>query len=84
MTVTGTHRGEMMGPAPTGRRVRTSGIDVFRLADGKLAEHWATVDALGMLRQIGVVPVPGPASLVRTVAHMARKRLATAARRSGR
>lgn len=75
VTVSGTHRGEMMGLAPTGRRVRTSGIEVFRLAGGKLAEHWATFDALGMLRQIGLVPVPGPGLLVRTLVHKARKRL---------
>ncbi|MDQ6910885.1 MAG: ester cyclase [Actinomycetota bacterium] len=75
VTVSGTHRGEMMGLAPTGRRVRTSGIEVFRLAGGKLAEHWATFDALGMLRQIGMAPVPGPALLARTLVHQTWKRL---------
>jgi len=66
VTVTGTHRGEMMGLAPTHKRVQTNGIEVFRLEDGKLAEHWATVDALGMLRQLGMVPVPKPPLLLRT------------------
>ena len=60
VAVSGTHRGEMLGLAPTGRRVRTSGIEAEHLAGGKLAEHWATFDALGMLRQIGLVPVPAP------------------------
>ena len=83
VTVSGTHLGEMMGLAPTGRRISTSGIEVFRFEDGKMAEHWAAFDALGMLRQIGLVPVPGPALLVRTLAHQARKRLA-GMRRSGR
>ena len=75
VAVTGTHHGEMMGLAPTGRRVQTSGIEVFRLAGGTLAEHWATFDAMGMLRQIGMVPVPGPGLLVRTLVHQAKKRL---------
>jgi predicted ester cyclase len=55
VSVSGTHRGEMLGLAPTGKRIRTSGIEVFRIEDGKMAEHWATFDVLGMLRQIGVV-----------------------------
>jgi steroid delta-isomerase-like uncharacterized protein len=75
VAVSGTHRGEMMGLAPTGRQVRTSGLEVFRLEGGKLAEHWATFDSLGMLRQIGMVPVPGLTLLVRTLVHQAKKRL---------
>ncbi len=81
-TVNGTHRGEMMGLAPTGKRIQTSGIDVFHREGGKLAEHWATFDALGMLRQIGMVPVPSPPWLARTLAYQARKR-PPAARGSG-
>jgi predicted ester cyclase len=75
VSVSGTHRGELMGLAPTGRRVRTSGIEVFRFERGKMAEHWAAFDALGMMRQIGMIPVPGPALLARTLVHQARKRL---------
>jgi steroid delta-isomerase-like uncharacterized protein len=78
VTVSGTHRGELMGLAPTGKRVRTSGIEVFRLEDGKLAEHWATFDALGMLRQLGMVPVPTAPLLVRTLVHRASKLLGAA------
>jgi steroid delta-isomerase-like uncharacterized protein len=75
LTVSGTHRGAMMGLAPTGRRVRTSGIEVFRVENGKIAEHWATFDALGMLRQIGMRPIPGPSLLVRTLMYQAKRRL---------
>jgi steroid delta-isomerase-like uncharacterized protein len=75
VTASGTHCGEMMGLAPTGKHVRTSGIEVFRLEGGKLAEHWATFDALGMLQQIGMVPMPTPPVLVRTLVYQARKRL---------
>ena len=75
VSVSGTHRGEMLGLAPTGRRVRTAGIEVFRFEGGKMAEHWATFDALSMLRQLGMIPVPGPPLLVRTLVHHVRKRL---------
>ena len=46
-----------------------------------LAEHWATFEALDMMQQIGMVPVPGPALLVRTLLHQARKLLARASSR---
>ncbi len=41
-----------------------------------MAEHWATFDALGMMRQIGMVSVPKPPLLVRTLVHQAKKLLA--------
>lgn len=56
--VCGTHRGELMGIAPTGREVRLTAIEIFRLANGKIAEQWVLVDNLGMLRQLGVFPPP--------------------------
>ena len=40
-----------------------------------MAEHWATFDALGLMRQIGMVPVPKPPLLARTIVHQARKLL---------
>jgi hypothetical protein len=66
----------MMGMAPTGKRVTASGIEVFRFQNGKMAEHWATFDALGMMRQIGVISVPTPSLPVRTLIHQVRRRLA--------
>jgi hypothetical protein len=68
----------MMGLAPTGRRVRTSGIEVLRFERGRMAEDWATFDAVEMVRQIGTITVPGPAQLTRTLVHQARKRLPVA------
>lgn len=50
----GTHRGVFMGHAPTGRRFRAGGIDIFRVRDGRLAERWGEFDTLGMLRQLGL------------------------------
>jgi steroid delta-isomerase-like uncharacterized protein len=52
-TFTGTHRGEIMGVEPTGRSVTVRGIEMNRIADGKIAESWAISDALGLLEQLG-------------------------------
>jgi steroid delta-isomerase-like uncharacterized protein len=57
----GTHTGELMGIEPTGKEVTVSGITVSRLADGKIAEEWELMDALGMLVQLGAVPQPATA-----------------------
>lgn len=61
LTLTATHRGEFMGLPATGRTIRLSGIDINRIAEGKLAERWANQDDLGVLQQLGIVPVPQPA-----------------------
>jgi steroid delta-isomerase-like uncharacterized protein len=55
---TGTHRGEFMGIAPTGRSVEISVIAIFRFEDGRIAEIWEEADILGLLRQIGVEGLP--------------------------
>lgn len=57
-TNTGTHAGEFMGIPATGRTVTVSGIDVHRLRDGRLAEHWHVVEELQMLQQLGVIAAP--------------------------
>lgn len=54
----GTHEGELLGIAPTGREVTLSGIVIFRIADGQVAERWGQFDSLGMLRQLGAIEVP--------------------------
>lgn len=55
-TMTGTHEGELVGIAPTGERVAAQQSHWFRVVDGKLAEHWAVRDDLGLMRQLGVMP----------------------------
>jgi steroid delta-isomerase-like uncharacterized protein len=62
ITASGTHTGELLGIPPTGRRVRMAGVAIHRIASGKLVEHWAQIDLLGLLQQLGAVPVllPGP------------------------
>ena len=51
-TIRATHQGEYMGIAPTDKQVTFTGIHIFRLAEGKLAEHWLEVDMLGLLQQL--------------------------------
>ncbi|MDP8951660.1 MAG: ester cyclase, partial [Actinomycetota bacterium] len=58
-TFRGTHQGEFMGNAPTGKRVTMAGIDIFRIADGKIVELWGQEDVLGMMQQLGAIPEPG-------------------------
>ena len=58
-SVTGTHQGEFWGIGPTGKQVTFSGIDIVRVADGKLVEHWGEIDALGLMQQLGAIPAPG-------------------------
>jgi predicted ester cyclase len=55
-TFSGTHKGEFMGIAPTGKQVTVGMIEILRIAGGKLVEHWNIVDRLGMMQQLGVVP----------------------------
>jgi steroid delta-isomerase-like uncharacterized protein len=55
-TFTGTHRGEVMGIDATGRQVAVDGLEVNRIADGKIAESWALSDSAGLLEQLGARP----------------------------
>lgn len=54
----GTHQGELMGIAPTGRSLAVHTSDFFRFEDGKIVEQWAQVDNLGLLQQLGALPAP--------------------------
>ena len=54
--LSGTHKGEFFGFAPTGRRMEITGIDMLRLRDGKIVEFWYNEDTLGLFRQLGVTP----------------------------
>src|SRR5574341_287051 len=53
------HTGPFMGIPPTGSRIAVTGMDMFRLKNGKIVESWAFADALGMLQQLGVLPPMG-------------------------
>jgi predicted ester cyclase len=54
--LSGAHEREFMGVAGTGRRVEAMGMDIVRVADGKIVDHWGEFDAMGLLRQIGAIP----------------------------
>ena len=52
-TYHGTHAGDFLGVPATGRKVHFDTIDVFRVRDGRLADHWGIADLLGLLIQLG-------------------------------
>jgi len=51
-TFHGTHRGEFKGIVPTEKKVSFDIIDIFRIADGKMVEHWAVADWMGLMQQL--------------------------------
>jgi steroid delta-isomerase-like uncharacterized protein len=54
----GSHVGEFLGMPATGRAYTIAGIDIHRLREGKMAEHWHVVDQLSQLQQLGLIPQP--------------------------
>jgi steroid delta-isomerase-like uncharacterized protein len=57
-TNAGTHVGPFLGIPPTGKSFSIAGIDIHRIQDGRMAEHWHVVDQLTMLQQLGLLPAP--------------------------
>jgi predicted ester cyclase len=49
---TGTHGGTYFGVAPTGKPLRFTSCDIFRIQDGLIAEHWGMGDIAGVLAQL--------------------------------
>ena len=60
-TNAGTHVAEFAGTPATGRTFTINGIDIYRVADGRLCEHWHVIDQLSMLGQLGLLPSPASA-----------------------
>lgn len=54
--VTGTHKGDLQGIPPTGKKVSFIARDFITLRDGKITEVWVNGDMLGMMQQIGAKP----------------------------
>ncbi len=52
-TVTGTHKGDFLGVAATGRRISARGVQIARFEKGLLVERWGSSDQLGILQQLG-------------------------------
>ena len=61
ITMSGTHKGEFMGLPPTGKRFEIEGIDIIRVRDGLVTEHWGVTDALALMQQLGAIPEQAPA-----------------------
>jgi steroid delta-isomerase-like uncharacterized protein len=51
LSFSGTHQGDLLGVAPTGKRITFSGVNLYRLAGGRIAETWQMTDWAGALRQ---------------------------------
>ncbi|WIG61123.1 MAG: hypothetical protein OJF49_003871 [Ktedonobacterales bacterium] len=59
LTTRGTHQGVFLGIPPTGKQVMTTGIEIYRMASGKIVEHWNNYDDLGLFQQLGAFPPMG-------------------------
>jgi steroid delta-isomerase-like uncharacterized protein len=57
-TFHGTHEGEFMGLPPSGKTVTMGLIDIVRISDGRVVEHWSMGDELGMMQQLGIILQP--------------------------
>jgi steroid delta-isomerase-like uncharacterized protein len=56
--VEGTHKGDLLGIPASGKRVRWDAVDVYRVADGKIAEEWAADDLLAFVHGVGAYTPP--------------------------
>ncbi len=58
-TIQGTQQGEYLGVPPTGKQIKATGMDIFRVVDGKIVEHWVEVDMFGTMQQLSMIPPMG-------------------------
>lgn len=56
VTMRGTHRGEFLGMAPTGRQIEVQELQIEHLRDGRIVAHWHQIDDLVLQRQLGLLP----------------------------
>jgi steroid delta-isomerase-like uncharacterized protein len=55
-TYHGTHEGAFLGVAPTGRKVHFETVDVMRVRNGRIAEHWGVANLFSLMQQLGALP----------------------------
>jgi steroid delta-isomerase-like uncharacterized protein len=55
-TISGTHKGELWGVRPTNKKMSLEGITIHHFANGKIIDSYISSDALGLMRQLGIVP----------------------------
>lgn len=58
ITFEGTHRGEFFGVPPTGKQIAFDAVDIVKIREGKVREHYGIADMLGLMQQLGVIPAP--------------------------
>jgi predicted ester cyclase len=58
VTYQGTHKGELQGVSPSGKKAKVTGMSLQRIVNSKIVEEWNEFDALGMMQQIGAIPEP--------------------------
>jgi len=56
--VEGTHKGDLLGIPASGKHVKWDAVDVYRVADGKIAEEWAADDLLAFVYGVGAYTPP--------------------------
>jgi predicted ester cyclase len=72
-TSAGTHRGEFMDVAPTGRQLSWTGTVIDRVVDGRIVQSWGNWDMMGMLQQLGAIPArPAPSRKPKRAGHWPR------------
>ena len=57
LSYAGTHKGDFMGLPPTGKKITSQAVDIYRIVDGKLAEYWNVTDNLNIFKQIGAIEI---------------------------
>lgn len=55
-TARGVHKGEFMGLPPTGKAITMTGIEIFRIKEGKITELWGEANLMGLMQQLGIMP----------------------------
>ena len=58
-TAHGTHNGAFMGLPPTGKPIAMTGMEIFRIENGRIAELWGEANLLGLMQQLGILPLLG-------------------------
>jgi steroid delta-isomerase-like uncharacterized protein len=58
-TARGIHKGAFMGLQPTGKSITMTGIEIFRIENGKIAELWGEANLIGLIQQLGILPSMG-------------------------
>ena len=57
LSYNGTHKGEFMGLSPTGKKIKSKAVDIYRIVNGKLAEYWNVTDNVNIFKQVGAIEV---------------------------